>query len=281
MRDCLNFATEATRQKAANAKQPLKIRAVFLDVDGTLISFATHRIPASALDALARAHAGGVRVFIATGRAATDIAQLDAIPYDGVVALNGADCLLRDGVVVARHVIPQADFDRVMALAAEYDFSVALELDEGMFVDRLTSGVEQWAATVAHPVPTVTDVRALFARTACRQLCLFFDMETEARVMAQLPNLTASRWSPVFVNANVRGVDKASGMRAMLAHYGIPVEAAAAIGDGGNDVTMLRAAGLGIAMGNACAEALDAADWVTASVDEHGIARALEYMEIL
>ena len=69
-------------------------KAIFLDVDGTLISFKTHRVPASALDALREAHARGVQLFIATGRAAADLADLEAIPYDGVAALNGADLSL-------------------------------------------------------------------------------------------------------------------------------------------------------------------------------------------
>ena len=43
------------------------IKAIFLDVDGTLISFKTHKVPVSALEALRRAHARGVRLFIATG----------------------------------------------------------------------------------------------------------------------------------------------------------------------------------------------------------------------
>ena len=92
-------------------------KAIFLDVDGTLISFKTHRVPASALDALREAHARGVQLFIATGRAAADLADLEAIPYDGVAALNGADCLMRDGRVVARHPIPRADFEKSLALS--------------------------------------------------------------------------------------------------------------------------------------------------------------------
>ena len=72
------------------------IKAIFLDVDGTLISFKTHKVPVSALEALRRAHARGVRLFIATGRAAADLELLGEIPYDGVVALNGADCLMRE-----------------------------------------------------------------------------------------------------------------------------------------------------------------------------------------
>ncbi len=117
------------------------IKAIFLDVDGTLISFKTHRVPASALDALREAHARGVQLFIATGRAAADLADLEAIPYDGVAALNGADCLMRDGRVVARHPIPRADFEKSLALSAELDFPVGLELNDGVFVNRVTPEV--------------------------------------------------------------------------------------------------------------------------------------------
>ena len=145
------------------------IKAIFLDVDGTLISFKTHRVPASALDALREAHARGVQLFIATGRAAADLADLEAIPYDGVAALNGGDCLMRDGRVVAE----------------------------------------------------------------------------------------------------------------FAAHFGFAIGETMAFGDGGNDVAMLRAAGAGVAMGNACDEALAAADYVTASVDDDGIRRALEHFGVI
>ena len=73
------------------------IKAIFLDVDGTLISFKTHRVPASALEALREAHARGVQLFIATGRAAADLADLEAIPYDGVAALIDGCFFVRTG----------------------------------------------------------------------------------------------------------------------------------------------------------------------------------------
>lgn len=66
------------------------IRALFLDVDGTLVSFRTHRIAPSAVAALKEARGRGVGVFIATGRAAGDLEVLRDLPRDGVVALNGA-----------------------------------------------------------------------------------------------------------------------------------------------------------------------------------------------
>lgn len=257
------------------------IRALFLDVDGTLISFRTHEVPASTLDALERAHRRGVRLFIATGRAVGDLGPLEAIPYDGVVGLNGADCRMRDGRVVSNHPIPRADFERALALSDELDFPVGVELDEGIFVNRVTPVVRELAELVVHPVPEVTDLRTLFDRTTCCQICFYLDPELEQQVMARLPGLAASRWCPLFVDVNVRGIDKATGMTEVAGHFGLAPCETMAFGDGGNDAPMLRAAGIGVAMGNACDEALAAADYTTASVDDDGILRALEHFGVI
>ena len=227
-------------------------KALFLDVDGTLISFETHEVPASALDALRRAHARGVRLFIATGRAAADLEPLQEIPYDGVVALNGADCLMRDGTLVARHPVPRADFEKALALSEELGFPVGLELNDGVFVNRVTPEVVRLAEMVAHPVPREVDLRALFDRGDCCQMCFYFDPELEKRVMAEF-----------------------------AAHFGFAHDETMAFGDGGNDAALLRAAGVGVAMGNACGEALNAADYVTASVDDDGIRKALEKFGVI
>lgn len=257
------------------------IKAIFLDVDGTLVSFRTHEVSDSARNALLQAHARGVRLYIATGRAAGDLDPLSGIPYHGVVALNGARCVASDGRVVCSNPIPREDFERSLALAERFGFPVALELDDGVFVDRVTPQVERLARMVAHPVPVATDLRALFGRGDCCQMCFYFDAQTERRVMAELPGLAASRWCELFADINVRGVDKATGMKAFLDDCGFDLSEAMAFGDGGNDVAMLRAAGIGVAMGNACEEALAAARHVTADIDEDGLRKALEYFDVI
>lgn len=257
------------------------IRALFLDVDGTLISFRTHRVPQSAVEALCRARDAGARLFIATGRAVTDLALLEEIPYDGVVALNGSECVMRDGKVIARHRIPQPEFERALELADKWDFPVALELNDGIFVNRITPVVEELSRMIDHPVPQAVDLRRLFERGDCCQMCFYIDPELEKRVMASLPMLSASRWCPIFADVNLRGIDKATGVAEFASAFGFDRPQIMTFGDGGNDVPMLRAAGIGVAMGNACQEALEAADWVTSSVDDDGIRRALEHFGVI
>lgn len=257
------------------------IRGLFLDVDGTLLSFRTHTVPDSTHEALTRARRRGVRLFIATGRAVSDLTPLASIPYDGVVGLNGADCRLGDGRPVSQHRIPQEAFERALELSAAWDFPVGLELDEGIFVNRVTPVVRELSELIAHPVPEVTDLRELFARTTCCQMCFYLDASLERRVMAELPQLVSSRWCPIFVDVNLAGVDKAVGLREMAAHFAMTPAETMAFGDGGNDAAMLRAAGIGVAMGNACEEALAAADYTTTSVDDDGILRALEHFGVI
>ena len=63
------------------------IKAIMLDVDGTLVSFETHKILQSSVEALKEIHDRGIRIVIATGRAAGDLHEIAAVPYDGIIAL--------------------------------------------------------------------------------------------------------------------------------------------------------------------------------------------------
>ena len=60
------------------------------------MSFDTHRVPQSAIEALQQVHESGIKIIIATGRAFTDLHELEEIPYDAVIALNGSDCDIDD-----------------------------------------------------------------------------------------------------------------------------------------------------------------------------------------
>lgn len=252
-----------------------------LDVDGTLVSFKDHRVPSSAIDAIRQAHDNGILVFIATGRTCKDLHELKGIAYDGVISLNGSVCVLADGTDIKRHVIPQPLFERAFKIAQRHGFPIALSLEEGAYIDHVDQSVFELARTVAHPVPTVADLEKLYPQCQCSQLCFYCDVATEQEIMPLLPELAAGRWSPIFADINLAGINKGTGVMDVTRHFGLNLSQVMAIGDGGNDIPMLSIAGIGVAMGNAAKEVQETARHVTTTVDDDGIANAFRHFGLI
>ena len=77
------------------------IKAIFFDIDGTLVSFKTHRIPQSTIDAIVQAKMQGIKIYISTGRPFPLINNIDGIKHlvDGYITANGAYCFVGNKVI--------------------------------------------------------------------------------------------------------------------------------------------------------------------------------------
>jgi Cof subfamily protein (haloacid dehalogenase superfamily) len=113
------------------------------------------------------------------------------------------------------------------------------------------------------------------------QLTAFFPVEREDEIMKHLPGCSATRWYPTFADIVARGVDKSTGLEKIGAYFGLSAAEMMAIGDGGNDISMLKYAGTSVAMGNADEEVKRAAGYVTTSVDDDGIGNALRHFGVV
>lgn len=256
-------------------------KAIFFDIDGTLVSFATHNIPASARQALDELRAQGIRLFIASGRHPADIFSVTDFEFDGYVALNGGYCLAGRDQVIFRRGIPADDIERMIEWQGDHErrFACVLAGENEMslnFVDERVTRVRKMVET-GNPARVLPfEQWSETARQGVLQLIAFFGPEDEPRLMQEVfPGCHAMRWNPLFTDIVPAGVSKAEGIDRMLSHFGISLDDTMAFGDGGNDIPMLRHVATGIAMGNADTAVKQAADYVTTSVDDHGIARAL------
>ena len=257
--------------------------ALFFDIDGTLVSFQTHEIPPSTILALTQAKAYGHKVFIATGRPPIIITNLGAIEHliDGYVTTNGALCFVGKDVVSCKS-IPQEEARLVVKDAQEKQYGVIVigEKDVAIFdpkgeVDYIFG--QQLAVKNLHlakAVEEVIDQRIL-------QLTPFFNKDYERELMSRLPGCTSGRWHPAFTDITAKGADKGEGLLTMAAHQGLNPQQTMAFGDGGNDSSMVRGAGIGVAMGNAIDELKEIADYVTTSVDDDGIRNALRHFGLI
>lgn len=265
------------------------IRLIALDLDGTLLNDRKELTPRT-IRALTAAGQRGVWIVPATGRTATGIpAELLALP--GVryaITANGARMIdLETGTALRELYIPRPlaleAYDRLM----HYDCVVDLFQDgQGYTTAENLARVEGFVPEnlrmyVRGTRETLADMRAFVAAQSrgLEKYTIFFREEAERRrAWAEMEALGLEVVSslPLNMELNAAGVNKGAGLLALAQALELPAAALMACGDGGNDIAMLRAAGLGVAMENAFPEVRAAADHITLSNNEDGVACAIE-----
>lgn len=257
------------------------IKAIFFDIDGTLVSFRTHRVPDSTAESLAALRRAGIKTFIATGRQLGSINNLGTLTFDGYVTLNGGYCIAGRDHLIYKRSIPAGDIDALLDyLQHEESFPCAFVLDNGIYLNYKSEKVEELFRLINFPEPPIRPLSAVRGRTVY-QLIAFLTPPQEQRLLPVIPGCTATRWNPLFTDIVPKGSNKGIGIDKMIDYFGIPLADTMAFGDGGNDIEMLRHVALGVAMGNAGEEVRAAARYVTTSVDDDGIYNALRHFGVI
>lgn len=267
------------------------IKAIFFDIDGTLISLRTHKILESTFEAVAAVRAKGVLTFLCTSRARQFLTNIPGIGYDGLVCLTGAHCIDKDGRDINCMHLDSGDVaailsdaqrrgeplvglasDRLYVHLPEHPAVINCLATGGLKPSDVAGGFTPFA-----DFPNSADPVSEAAKCGIMQIIGFFHSgPEEERAMSMMPHSHTERWTEPFVDVIANGVDKSLGVDVMGRHFGFSPDEAMAIGDGANDIPMLRRAGIGIAMGNASDNVKAAADFVTGDVDEGGLADALK-----
>lgn len=121
------------------------IKAIFFDIDGTLISHATHTVPQSAKDSLEELRQKGIKLFIATGRNPMWIPVLEekiGFNFDGHVTINGQYCTY-NGKVIHSKTIPTEGLEKIIPYMEEHKIACQfVELDH-MYINRSNEKVEE------------------------------------------------------------------------------------------------------------------------------------------
>lgn len=259
-------------------------KALFFDIDGTLVSFKTHEIPASAVEALRKAHDNGNKIFISTGRPYIIINNLKPLQesdiIDGYITMNGAYCFIGDNILY-KSAIPQEEVKRLAAICEEKGYACIFVTETEMKVVQPTEEVHKIFNEFLHVehIPR-SDFKDVIDKEIY-QMTVFITEEIEREVAAQMPGSEFNRWYPTFVDITAKGNTKAHGIEIIMDSIGMPHEASVAFGDGGNDVPMLEKAAIGVAMGNATDEVKSHARMVTDTVDNDGIAKALAKLNLI
>ncbi|MBW5447266.1 HAD-IIB family hydrolase [Cohnella sp. CFH 77786] len=239
-----------------------KYRLLALDLDGTLLNDRSEISPANE-EWIRRAREAGVTVILSTGRGFPS-----ALPFAEQLGLDGPMITVNGGEIWRK---PRELHRRTL-----------LDADMVMRLHRLAERHgDTWFW--AYSTESVYNKERWVDDTPSRQWLKFGYYTEELAVLNEIlseiktwEGLEISNSSPFNIEVNPAGVSKASAIEEVCRMIGCGMSEAAAVGDSLNDIAAIRACGLGVAMGNAQEEVKEAADFVTSSHQEDGVARMIQ-----
>lgn len=249
------------------------IKAAFFDIDGTLLSFKTHKVSEGTKRAFARLHSVGIRTFLSSGRPQCLIPAMP-LHFDAHITMNGALVYTPTETLIS-HPIPKSDTEAWLDIARRKRLCTMIFERDSMIATQLNDTGLRLREQLAFPMPPVVDIDQIEDIVAY-QIIALMPSEMDAAVAAVMPGCRMPRWHPAFTDIVAMGNDKSKGMAAVCDHFNIDQADTIAFGDGANDIEMLQWAGIGIAMGNADPTVKESADMVTTDVDHEGIENAID-----
>ena len=269
------------------------IKLIALDLDGTLLNSDKQLTPENRA-VLEKAAGEGVEIVPATGRFYKGmpeiIRELPFVRY--VISINGAQVYdAVNGKTVCSSEIPWERAVSVMEHLDTLDTIYDCYQDGwGWMTEEFYNKADRYAAHIHSlemikklrtPVPELKAYLADKAHGVQKVQAFFKDMELRAEVLktlpAEFPDLVITTSIVNNIEINSREATKGVALEKLAAYLGIPLESTMAFGDDTNDITMLEAAGIGVAMGNAYDEVKGSADFVTSDCDENGVAYAINH----
>lgn len=249
------------------------IRMIFFDIDGTLIDMETKEIRDSTIAMLHKLQDNGIRIAICTGRSPMQVPAFGDVKFDAILAYNGSLCFA--GSQIIRSVpIPPDEVVRIAANGKAIGRPMVLATDSELIANGSDQDLIDYYAfskqTIGAPDPDF-DERA--KNESVYQMMSGGRAEEYDALMAGVEHAEIAAWWDRAVDIIPKGSGKGEGVRAALAHFGLTPAQAAAFGDGDNDLPMLEAVSLPIAMANASDSLKQKAVAICAHVKDDGVSQ--------
>lgn len=268
-----------------------KIKMIGLDLDGTLLTD-KKELTERTRKAVSSALEQGVVVLVATGRpwlgVPEELRNFPGMRY--ALTSNGARIIdTLENRVIEEHLLSPDLAKKALEICGKYDTLQEVYFDgQGYAPADKMACVEKYHKNPSMceymrktriPVKDIFELVEKENRGLDKVQALFADMKERSQAWRELKTdsgleLVGSLKYNIEINA--AGVNKGTGLVNLGRLLGIRREEIMACGDGDNDEVMLREAGLGVAMANAEEQVKAAADYVTLSNEEDGVAAAIE-----
>ena len=274
-----------------------RFRLLAIDIDGTLVN-SRHELTEATRCAVLRAKTAGIEIVLATGRRYSRVLPLveplelnvPLVTASGALVKRAAD----HSTLYRAEFVPSA-LERCLQGIADRGYEAVLyddTYDQGFdyyvvnpvspqaelaeFLERNAGFERVWADLMTRPPGGVFSCFAMGTRE--QMLHLRHELEREQPGLLSMHVLRSPRYRGFMCEIAPAGVSKWVAVNRLATEWGIDSEEICAVGDDVNDVPMIVAAGLGVAMGNALDEVKAAADRIAPTHDEDGLVQVVEWL---
>ena len=279
----------------------MEVKAVFFDIDGTLVND-RKSVLKSTKDAIKIVKEQGVLVGVATGRGPFFVKDLmEDLNLDFAVTYNGQYIFTKDKVLFTSP-ISKLHLRQLITYAKKEGKEIALGTKDAMVGSKIMSfGMGSFSQRISRFVPSVLTrtVSHSFNRLVSKvvpqkeedllylmnqpiyQVLMLMTPEESEKAAADFDDLKLTRSNPFAVDIINRGNSKLEGIRRVGKEYGFDLNQVMAFGDSDNDLEMLAGVGMSVAMGNGSSSVKEVAKHITTSNQQDGIHKALEHFGVL
>ncbi len=254
------------------------IQAIFFDMDGTLLSHHSGIVPASTVKAFHLLRARGIKLFLATGRHITELADLPVqdLFFDGYVTLNGQYCF-DDEAVIYKNAIAKSDVRNMVRKALDESHPLGIVEAERIYMNMVNDDVMVTLKDIHTPLPEICDI----TRALDHDIYQAMTYGDESWIRDCIPHCVLKQWHPLGYDVVPENGGKKQGILKILDQYQIPLSAVMVFGDGQNDEDMFELVPHSVAMGNAQPDLKKMARFVTKDIDEDGVYFALKHFGVI
>ena len=243
------------------------IKAIFLDIDGTLISGKRPSIKKEVIEGLKQVRKKGIQLFIASGRHMLELEELKLVEqfeFDGYLLLNGGYCTIGSQIIYDNK-IAQEDLKEIVKIVKE----------NITHVNQRVIDAQASISTMIPPISNQINIDNIY------QVDPYVDEKGIKEIIKNTKNIKVTKWHDYAYDIVPKTGGKAAAIQAVSKHFGYQKEELMAFGDGHNDIEMLDVVGYPIVMENGSDEVKQHACYICDDVEKEGILKGLKHFNLI